>query len=88
MHDNVSLVNRFGHGPRGAVCVLLRGREVLMSFDLNFNQSLENVSLPCGLQQRTFGVNFNQSLDNVKLLSDWQKLTFGIAVDIQHEPHA
>ena len=42
-----------------------------------FNDSLENVTLPCSLQTLTFGTDFNQSLGHVTLPSSLQTLTFG-----------
>ena len=48
-----------------------------LSFDENFNQSLDNVTWPAGLQSLTFGYHFNQSLDNVTWPARLQSLTFG-----------
>ena len=48
-----------------------------LSFDIYFNQSLDNVTWPAGLQSLTFGYHFNKSLDNVRLLASLQSLTFG-----------
>ena len=46
-----------------------------------FDQSLDGVALPSGLQTLTFGVWFNQSLEQAMLPSGLQKLTFGAAFD-------
>ena len=43
------------------------GHRQQLTFGDDFNQSLDNVSLPGGLLQLTFGYDFNQSLDNVNL---------------------
>jgi hypothetical protein len=38
-----------------------------LSFRRDFNQSIDNVTLPTGLTTLSMGWDFNQSLDNVKL---------------------
>jgi len=43
----------------------------------SFNQSLENVRFPAGLQSLTFGSDFNQSMEKVILPAGLQSLTFG-----------
>ena len=39
--------------------------------------SLDNVTLPAGLQSLTFGQSFNQSMENVMLPAGLQVLDFG-----------
>ena len=46
-------------------------------FSTQFDQSMDNVALPSGVQSLTFGYGFNQSMDNVTLPSGLQSLTFG-----------
>jgi hypothetical protein len=41
---------------------------------VGFNQSLDNVTLPCGLQSLLVWYDFNQSLDNVTLPCGLQSL--------------
>ncbi|CAK9085089.1 unnamed protein product [Durusdinium trenchii] len=48
----------------------------ITSLTLDFDQSLDGVALPSGLQRLTFGSDFNQSLDGVTLPSGLQTLTF------------
>ena len=48
-----------------------------ITFRVDFNQSLDGVTLPAGLQTLTFGWRFNQSLDGVTLPASLQTLTFG-----------
>ena len=48
-----------------------------LSFDENFNQSVNNVRLLAGLECLTFGYHFNKSLDNVTWPARLQSLTFG-----------
>ena len=48
-----------------------------LTFDSEFNQSLERVTLPCNLQSLEFDTNFDQSLERVTLPSSLQSLTFG-----------
>eukprot|EP00435_Cladocopium_sp_Y103_P012932 s1706_g3.t1 len=48
-----------------------------LSFGLDFNRSLEGVTLPSSLQSLTFGHKFYQSLERVTLPSSLQSLTFG-----------
>ena len=42
-----------------------------------FNQNLDNVTWPAGLQSLTFEGDFNQNLDNVTWPEGLQSLTFG-----------
>ena len=43
--------------------------ETLTLSRYSFNQRLDNVTGPEGLQSLTFGANFNQSLDNVTYMA-------------------
>ena len=54
---------------------------VLVLFGDAFDQSLDGVTLPSGLQTLTFGMWFNKSLKQVMLPSGLQRLTFGAAFD-------
>ncbi|CAK9036034.1 unnamed protein product, partial [Durusdinium trenchii] len=47
-----------------------------LTFGHEFNQSLQDVTLPSSLQTLTFGRVFNQSLEGVTLPSSLQTLTF------------
>ena len=48
-----------------------------LTFDDEFNQSLDQVTLPNSLQHLTFGQKFNRSLDRATLPTSLQHLTFG-----------
>ena len=48
-----------------------------LTFDHDFNQSLEQVTLPSSLQSLSFGRGFNQCLEQVTLPSSLQSLSFG-----------
>jgi len=48
-----------------------------LTFYSEFNQRVENVTLPDSLQSLTFGYLFNQSLENVTWPGSLQSLTFG-----------
>ena len=49
----------------------------LADLGVNFNQSLDNLTWPAGLQSLTFGWCFSQSLDDVTWPAGLQSLTFG-----------
>ena len=49
----------------------------------HFNQSLNKVSWPAGLQSLTFGYCFNQSLNKVSWPAGLQSLTFGSRISIR-----
>ena len=49
-----------------------------LTFGLDFNNSLNGVSLPSRLERLTFGHNFRQSLDQIRWPPALQSLTFGI----------
>ena len=57
-------------------------------FGDQFNQSLEDVTLPASLQNLTFGYGFNQSREGVTLPASLQKLTFGYGFNQSLEGHA
>ena len=47
------------------------------TFGRNFNQNLNQVTLPSRLQSLSFSMHFNQSLENVTLPSNLKSLSFG-----------
>eukprot|EP00434_Breviolum_minutum_P031277 symbB.v1.2.027658.t1/scaffold2852.1/size68900/5 len=49
-----------------------------LTFYCEFNQRVENVTLPSSLQSLTFGDSFYQSLENMTLPGRLQSLTFGL----------
>eukprot|EP00930_Biecheleria_cincta_P035248 TRINITY_DN24252_c0_g1_i1.p1 TRINITY_DN24252_c0_g1~~TRINITY_DN24252_c0_g1_i1.p1 ORF type:complete len:754 (-),score=133.71 TRINITY_DN24252_c0_g1_i1:102-2363(-) len=55
----------------------------ILTFDDSFDQSIDDVTLPWGLESLTFGTNFAQSLEMVKFPSGLQSLTF--RGDLKHQ---